>query len=90
MMFSEWWKKRWAFGFGTRWLEPLCIPMAAAAWDESAEEQTAPMSKRIATACEFSPSGTYTVLVTFSSLLEAQEAHLWVAHLKTPNAVVTC
>lgn len=89
MMFSEWWSKRWKFGFWTRWLESLCIPMASAAWEESAAEQAAAMAARIASTCESSPGGPYTVTAHFASLREAQAAHAWLARLKTPNVEVT-
>ena len=37
MTFSEWWKGKYKFSFGTRWLEPLVIPFAASAWDAASE-----------------------------------------------------
>ena len=39
MTFSDWWPTRWSFGFGTRWLEPIFIPIAVSAWEESAKQE---------------------------------------------------
>jgi hypothetical protein len=83
--FSDWWRNRFSFRFGTKWLEPLCMPMASAAWDDSAAEQAAPMAARTACLCESSPDGHYTVTAHFATLREAQAAHAWLARLKPPN-----
>jgi hypothetical protein len=83
--FSDWWRNRFSFCFGTKWLEPLCIPMASAAWGDSADEQAAPMAARTAASCESDPGGPYTVTAHFSSLREAQVAHAWLARLNMPN-----
>ena len=83
--FSEWWEKRWPFGFGTRWLEPLCIPMASAAWEEAGAIAAVPMAARVSSTCYSQPGGPYIVTAHFASRREAQAAHSWLAHLKTPN-----
>lgn len=36
MTFSDWWGNAYIFGFGTRWLESLVIPIAEKAWAASA------------------------------------------------------